>query len=368
MPVWAQYGVGTCNINVIQKFSTIQAAVNSVPVGSTILVCPGLYPEQVTISQPLTLRGVASGNSSRATIAINPEASFGSNVTIFVPLYAQVLVKNVEPAGPVNIVGITVDGYGFGASPAPCLQGGGGTGLAGIVYSAGTTGTVNEVSTRNHQVAGCGFGILAFNASDTSQTITVANSSVHDFDYGIFTSAAPAQALLATIQGNFLNAGNGHQTIGNWGAITAFAASDSIAGNFATGGQKGIDIEHGADGYPSTAINNAIADAGVGVILYNSASVSLGNRISDVGTGIQVQNDDTGPDGIAAPTIQGNLIQNAAHAIDFVSFSPFCPAGLVVTQNIFNDSSVALNHAPASGINGNQLDNLDVVFVPGVCP
>src|SRR5208283_915316 len=41
-------------------YQTIQAAVNAVPSGSTIEVCPGTYPEQVVISKPLTLTGAAS--------------------------------------------------------------------------------------------------------------------------------------------------------------------------------------------------------------------------------------------------------------------------------------------------------------------
>jgi hypothetical protein len=35
-----------------------------------VLVCPGTYPEQVTISQPLTLQGITSANSAQAVIAV----------------------------------------------------------------------------------------------------------------------------------------------------------------------------------------------------------------------------------------------------------------------------------------------------------
>jgi hypothetical protein len=46
------------------NFTTISAAVIGVPAGSKIQVCPGTYPEQVTISQPLTLEGISSGNAT----------------------------------------------------------------------------------------------------------------------------------------------------------------------------------------------------------------------------------------------------------------------------------------------------------------
>ncbi len=38
-------------------FKTIQSAVNAAPAGSTVVVCPGTYYEQVVISEPLTLTG-----------------------------------------------------------------------------------------------------------------------------------------------------------------------------------------------------------------------------------------------------------------------------------------------------------------------
>src|ERR1051326_5564718 len=50
--------VGTCLPGLVQ-FTTIQAAVNQSPDNTTIDVCPGLYPEQVSITHPVTLKGVA---------------------------------------------------------------------------------------------------------------------------------------------------------------------------------------------------------------------------------------------------------------------------------------------------------------------
>src|SRR4029077_7813310 len=54
--------VGTCVANVVQ-FTSIQAAVNSVPPGSTIKICPANYGEQVVVNKNLTLVGVNSGTA-----------------------------------------------------------------------------------------------------------------------------------------------------------------------------------------------------------------------------------------------------------------------------------------------------------------
>ncbi len=48
--------VGTCTK--FPSYITIQQAVTAVPAGGTVKVCPGTYPEQVTITKNLTLIGI----------------------------------------------------------------------------------------------------------------------------------------------------------------------------------------------------------------------------------------------------------------------------------------------------------------------
>ena len=72
----ATYAVGTCKPR-LPSFTTITAAVTSVPAGSVIDVCPGTYAEQFTISQPLTLQGIATGNAARAVITVLPDLLTG---------------------------------------------------------------------------------------------------------------------------------------------------------------------------------------------------------------------------------------------------------------------------------------------------
>src|ERR1700689_345924 len=61
--------VGGCKDG-FTNYSTISAAVAAVPAGSTILICPGTYAEQVNISQSLTLQGVQTSNAANPTIIV----------------------------------------------------------------------------------------------------------------------------------------------------------------------------------------------------------------------------------------------------------------------------------------------------------
>src|SRR5260370_34137497 len=72
--------VGTCKSG-LTSFSTIQAAVNAAPNGSTIDVCPGTYPEQVRINaKSLTIIGVLSGTND-AAVLIPPSGGLAVNAS-----------------------------------------------------------------------------------------------------------------------------------------------------------------------------------------------------------------------------------------------------------------------------------------------
>jgi pectin methylesterase-like acyl-CoA thioesterase len=87
--------VGSCKSS-LTSFSTIQAAVNAAPAGSTIDVCPGSYPEQVTISaKSLTLIGVLAGTND-AVVLVPPSGGLTTNATDIGggAVAAQIFVEN----------------------------------------------------------------------------------------------------------------------------------------------------------------------------------------------------------------------------------------------------------------------------------
>src|SRR5258708_15830027 len=106
--------VGTCKPSLL-SYATIAAAVSGLPPGSAVLVGPGTYPEQVTIAQPLTLKGIAIGNAGQAVITV-PASGLTAVITgLGYPIAPQMHVT----AGPVNISDITVDGTGSNVTTYP---------------------------------------------------------------------------------------------------------------------------------------------------------------------------------------------------------------------------------------------------------
>src|ERR1035438_1534840 len=77
--------VGTCKapVRVLATYTTIQTAVNHAFSGATILVCPGTYAEQITITTPLTLKGISAPPDNAPTIV---EPAGGLNVGTIQPL------------------------------------------------------------------------------------------------------------------------------------------------------------------------------------------------------------------------------------------------------------------------------------------
>jgi hypothetical protein len=135
----ANFYVGTCKPG---SFTTIAAAINAAPAGSTINVCPGMYAEQVIISKPLTLQGVVSSNTSQTIIAV-PDAGLQTfSSIVFSPLAPQVEVT----AGPVNLADLIVDGTA--TTNCPTVH------FVGIHYNSGSSGVVDGVEVRDHTCFG----------------------------------------------------------------------------------------------------------------------------------------------------------------------------------------------------------------------
>ncbi len=348
-----QYEVGGCNPT-LPQFPTIQMAVLSVPPGSTILVCPGTYFEQVMISQPLTLKGADVNNQDRPIIAAPPNG-LAINVTSITgaQVAAQVLVENVTPPGNVVLTGITVDG-----SIAE-VQGCSVTAfLAGIFYASGTSGTISDMTTRDQKLPSCGYGIWVENGAGPNQSITVENNSVHDASWvGILAqSNQTPPTLTATIKGNFVNGLVYNQT----SDITVSGIRGTITGNVVTGGFVGI-TNAGTDASPVTISGNDLANISIGVgMSFGDGSTVTSNKLSNVYTAFLFGGSGVSP----GPTVTGNTTQNTTYVINYN-----CIPNVTVKSNTFNDSEFGFLQIPSanSGLGVNTIDNIDTVQASS-CP
>jgi copper-binding protein NosD len=308
----SSFAVGTCKPS-LPSYPKISAAVAAVPAGSTVLVCPGTYAEQVIIAQPLTLQGISSGNSGQAVITV-PSGGLATTPSIFLgTIAAQVEVTT----GPVNIINITVDAAGGSNNCSASL--------VGIYYGSGSSGTVNQVTVRNELNGGCGYGIAAENGTATNESVVIENSSVHDVDFiGIIAgSDQTPPTLTATIKANDVAASD-------IGIYAYTGAAGSVTGNIVTAGSYGI-----LSITPSVLISgNTITNSPTGIYAGAPGVSAKSNKIWNssiagivlFGTGM---------------TIQSNVITKSPVGIEFN-----CQTGNTVTQNTINDAAIGLDLVP----------------------
>lgn len=293
-------GPGTCQPALVH-FSTIQAAINASPQGGTILVCPGVYQEQISIYHPLTIKGIDNNGSNFARITMPPGGEF-----------AQVFVQ----ATGVYLSDLTIDGTNNGGA---CGQG-----PYGIWYND-SSGVINEVAIRNETPTGnptCsdGNGILVTASSGNATSLTVENSSIHAFGgNGVIASGVNVNVTLKnnTIGGN--NPGPASNGVAYVGGASGTMSGNSIANV----------IE--AVSYPNEG------GAGFGILIECSDGVIVsGNNIADTQVGIWIGEFGTCTGGYGnANTITRNTISQT-HIFDAIYV---CGNYNLVQNNTINSTS-----------------------------
>jgi parallel beta-helix repeat protein len=266
---------------------TIQAAVNASQPGGTVLVCPGTYPEQVTITKDLTVQGLVVGTAGQVVITSPASGVVANTYDLYnygtSAVAAQVLVQN---ARQVVLNNITVDGNNNGIGS--CVLD-----IRGIYYQ-NASGTIENVTTRN-QVAG--YPSLALDGCQTGQGIFVQSG------YG--TSSTPQYvAILGNSVRTF--AKNGITVDGS--PLNFLLQKNYIVGQGPTTGaaENGVQISDGATGQ---VLNNTTIDeiwepdtpsqpynAASGILVYSSANVEVGfNTVGSTQFGIVTISDPSYP-------------------------------------------------------------------------
>jgi hypothetical protein len=279
--------VGGC-VSGLANYPSITAALAGVPSGATIEICPGTYPEQLTISQSVSLVGVNANNSSQAHI-VAPSGGLVSNANYLGttnPVDAQIVVQSGVTA--FTISGLTIDGSNSGITGCS-------PDLVGILVqdSSGTISGNTVINTNlGGQLEGCQTGLAIYVESDTSgsATVTVANNDVVNFQKNGITGDQASTTL--TITGNTV-LGSGDNAVNAQNSIQVSDGATGLVANNIVGN----DVYTGGD-YSAT-----------GILIYASAGVDVrDNLINDTQGAVYVYGDGNG-DG-DRPLIQGNTITN----------------------------------------------------------
>ncbi len=343
----AQVAVGGCTG--LANYTTIQQAIDNVPAGSIVKVCPGNYHEQLSINKQVTIMGV-SNSFNDAVVILPPDGGLAANAVDVdnssLPIAAQIFVH--DTSGPVSISNLTVDGTGNAISGcAPELQG---------VLFQNASGTLNHIAVRNETLGaglgGCqsGQGIFVETGPELTSAVTVENSSVHSYNKNGITGHDAGTTLIVT--GNYVQ-GNG--VVPSGGAA-----------------QNGIELAFGATGRISnnTVIDNIYGDTSIAdstdILLYDAAANSgimvnsntVGN--SQIPIGLFTDTPGAG-DGV---TVTGNKIfgSSTADSIDV------CTNGNNIKSNtIFNSAEAAIHLDASCGATGNSNTVSNNIIVESAC-
>jgi hypothetical protein len=338
---YVAYAVGStsCDKHLV-GYQTIQAAVNAVPSGSIIKVCPGTYPEQVVITKPLTLTGAASAASNAEVLIRIPAGGATGSIYdgIIGSVYYQILVSST---GPVNITDIAFDGTGNNIPD--------GWGDLAAIYYQESSGTVNGISVANEIDYGGGMGIIA--AANAIQTVTVENSDFRSFDgLGIWGKTNTSSSLTLDVKSNTINdTGENGVYGGTDGLLLLGSVSGTIESNLVNGSGNGFGMLF--DGSAATITANTIVASTVdgppnsGIEVNGGSNTVKGNRIlsGPIGVGIVLAGSATGG------SVTGNTITGGSGGYGIDMCGQGTASGFTVTGNTIVDTPGFGLRMPASG-------------------
>jgi hypothetical protein len=240
--------VGSCEAR-NHSYATIGQAITAAHAGETIDVCPGTYPEQLTITKPLTVRGVTIPGQGGVTITA-PAAGL-QDMPTGSGSYPQIYVSH---AGSVGLVNLAVNGTGanilFGSiafDTTTACQVGFIKDFSGI-YFANSAGEVRSVSVSGHFAnsaspdspqlyPNCGSGIEFATRGEASQVI---DSVINGYGYTGISSTGPVRVLR-----NVLTSPSGPYQVG----ISVTKTGSTVIGNTVSGAQftQSTGIQGGED-------------------------------------------------------------------------------------------------------------------------
>jgi parallel beta-helix repeat protein len=368
--------VGNCAVGF--QYPTIQAAVSASPAKSTIRICPGTYPEQVTINKTLTLVGL-SFNNSDAIVITPPLGGLSKNATSYglhgpaTPAAAQVYVSgdaNGLPSNPsplVNITNVIVDGSGNQLKDCAID-------IVGFYYQD-ASGTLDRVTARNQQADiqpnGCQIGLGIFvesNESGGTSNLNVKHSSVHTYQKNGITGQATGTTM--NISGNFVQGYGSVNFIAQNGIQVSYGASGTISGNtviddffspntFASTGILLLDSANDA-----SVTGNAVSDTNLGVVLFDDGTSSSTDDSITVATNRIVGTQYDGIDACSNNNMitSNTLVNSGQSAIHFDTTSGCNAQGNTASDNVITEACAGVLKGVNSGNTSSENKYYDTEF------
>jgi len=293
------------------QYTTITNAVKAAAPDDVVAVCPALYPEQLIISKPLTLRGLTVDGVGRVLLQPKLEPNFGG-----LPFEAVIAVTN---AYDVTIENLAID------ASHNTLSGCAGPTLAGIHYY-NASGRVENSAVFGAQVAdpqscgllpASGFGVQVDADQPGPFCVSIKNSSIHDYTRdGVF---AMGSGVKVRIEHNTISGVGPSGGTFQFGVFVLKGAVGRIDGNVITEGlcgtlsltdcislrSEGVTLRAVGDG--TEVSNNVITNAQSGIFVNGVNRIRVTNNlISNIegADGIHLQ-------GTSNSLFDGNIIFNA---------------------------------------------------------
>jgi parallel beta-helix repeat protein len=307
-------------------FTSIQDAINAASPGSLIHVCPGTYPEQLSIDKSLSVVGDNGAILLPSNMVANTTGFSGTLIA------AAIFVKE---AADVEIEGLIVDTANSGITECS-------PDLIGILYQ-NSSGSIKHNAVRNTKLAvslnGCqsGDAIVVQSLGGETSKVSVDDNSVHDYQKNGIT-------------GNELGT---EVTISN-NVVTGLGPTTGAA-------QNGIQIGFGAKG---GVMRNTVTDN------VWSPCVSL-EKCSFDATGILIfQSNDVRVEHNSVATNQLGIYAGGRH--DEIEFNSISNSLVLVGIDLASDNNLAsrndVTNSGQAGIliegNNNKVQGNDITEAP----
>ena len=327
------------------QYNTIQAAVSAAPSGATIEVCPGNYAEQVTITTPLTLKGV-----------IDTTNNLGASVVTVPSTYTGGQLNQIDiQASGVTLVNMGVDGTNTLSS---CDFG---PTVTGILFDAGSSGTLKDVAVRNQNISNgsggycnSGVGVL----SNTASSVTITDSSVRNFDsVGIDLTTSTSITVKTTTVAPVYVPSPLTSVIPD--CISAIAPTVVVSSNTVNSCTTGVHVATTVSG---TVSNNTIVgfgtfETGFGFLCsYNCTGITVsGNQVFNTNIGLTMKtSDETG-----AIVFENNDINGTSFAVYL-----FGQPNNTVSNNTITDAGVGVSGVTGNTVSGNTYRTVTTLTQP----